>query len=292
MIDSKKVEITNANDEEYKRELLDSSYQRVKRLFVLTYDNAEGDNLVSVDSFKKSFLPTVKMQNYNIETDGRNFKDQSINDSIKKYDKVGKVWTGQSDDYTTGCLLDFTYFKNNYRLNAADLSKQKALDGDSRAIQQIIFTGNIKQKVENTKAIIYYFLEKMVEYSQVNLKLRDAQLKKLKTAVKNKTGTTLQMSLKMVDGNNMADDFLLTTRQKTKLRNAFNNNISCDLKLSRAQISKIIQSGGFLRSLLNKSVAPLIKVAILSGKNILAPLGITQLMQKFKRKHTAQEQRP
>ena len=188
--------------------------------------------------------------------------------------------------------MDFTYFKNNYRLNAADLSKQKALDGDSRAIQQIIFTGNIKQKVEDTKAIIYYFLEKMVEYSQVNLKLRDAQLKKLKTAVKNKTGTTLRMSLKMVDGNNMPDDFLLTTRQKTKLRNAFNNNISCDLKLSRAQISKIIQSGGFLGSLLNKSVAPLIKVAILSGKNILAPLGITQLMQKFKRKHTAQEQRP
>ena len=91
VIDSKKVEITNANDEEYKRELLDSSYQRVKRLFFLAYDNTEGDNLVFVDSFKKSFLPTVKMQNYNIEIDGRNFKDQSINDSVKKYDKFGKV---------------------------------------------------------------------------------------------------------------------------------------------------------------------------------------------------------
>ena len=165
VIDSKKVDITNANDEEYKRELLDSSYQRVKRLFFLAYDNTEGDNLVSVDSFKKSFLPTVKMQNYNIEIDGRNFKDQSINDSVKKYDKFGKVWTGQSDNYTTGCLLDFTYFKNIYRLNAADLSKQKALDGDSRAIQQIIFTGNIKQKAENTKVIIYYFLEKSKERS-------------------------------------------------------------------------------------------------------------------------------
>ena len=132
----------------------------------------------------------------------------------------------------------------------------------------------------------------MVECSQVNVKLRDAQLKKLKTAVKNKTGTTLRMSLKMVDGNNMPDDFLLTTRQKTKPRNAFNNNISSDLKLSRAQISKIIQSGGFLGSLLNKSAAPLIKVATPLGKNILAPLGITQLMQKFKRKHTSQEQQP
>ena len=132
----------------------------------------------------------------------------------------------------------------------------------------------------------------MVECSQVNVKLRDAQLKKLKTAVKNKTGTTLRMSLKMVDGNNIPDDFLLTTRQKTKSRNAFNNNISSDLKLSRAQISKIIQSGGFLGSLLNKSAAPLIKVATPLGKNILAPLGITQLMQKFKRKHTSQEQQP
>ena len=132
----------------------------------------------------------------------------------------------------------------------------------------------------------------MVECSQVNVKLRDAQLKKLKTAVKNKTGTTLRMSLKMVDGNNIPDDFLLTTRQKTKPRNAFNNNISSDLKLSRAQISKIIQSGGFLGSLLNKSAAPLIKVATTLGKNILAPLGITQLMQKFKRKHTSQEQQP
>ena len=132
----------------------------------------------------------------------------------------------------------------------------------------------------------------MVECSQVNVKLRDAQLKKHKTAVKNKTGTTLRMSLKMVDGNNIPDDFLLTTRQKTKSRNAFNNNISSDLKLSRAQISKIIQSGGFLGSLLNKSAAPLIKVATPLGKNILAPLGITQLMQKFKRKHTSQEQQP
>ena len=132
----------------------------------------------------------------------------------------------------------------------------------------------------------------MVECSQVNVKLRDAQLKKLKTAVKNKTGTTLRMSLKMVDGNNIPDDFLLTTRQKTKSRNAFNNNISSNLKLSRAQISKIIQSGGFLGSLLNKSAAPLIKVATPLGKNILAPLGITQLMQKFKRKHTSQEQQP
>ena len=73
--------------------------------------------------------------------DGRNFYDQPINDLIKQYDEVRKVSTGQSDDYKTGCLLDYAYFENNYRLIAVDLSKQKALDADPRAIQQIVFQG-------------------------------------------------------------------------------------------------------------------------------------------------------
>ena len=115
----------------------------------------------------------------------------------------------------------------------------------------------------------------MVEYSKVNVKLRDRQLKKLKTAVKNKTGTTLRMSLKMFNGNDLPQELLLTTRQKTRLRNAFNNNMSTDFKLSRAQIFKIIQSGGFLGSLLSKLAGPLMKVAIPLAKNVLAPLGIT-----------------
>ena len=74
----------------------------------------------------------------------------------------------------------------------------------------------------------------MVEYSKVDVKLSDTQLKKLKTAVRNKTGTTLKISLKMLNGNNLAHELLLTTKQKTKLRNAFNNNMSTDLKLSKA----------------------------------------------------------
>ena len=115
----------------------------------------------------------------------------------------------------------------------------------------------------------------MVEYSKINVKLSDTQLKKLKTAVKDKTGTTLRISLKMFDGNDLPHELLLTTRQKTKLRNAFNNNMSTDLKLSKAQISKIIQSGGFLGSLLSKLAGPLMKVAIPSAKNVLAPLWIT-----------------
>ena len=83
------------------------------------------------------------------------------------------------------------------------------------------------------------------------------------------------MSLKTLDGNYMPHKLLLTARQKTKLINAFNNNTSTDLKLSKAQISKITQSGGFLGSFLSKLAGPLMKVTIPLAKNVLAPLGIT-----------------
>ena len=83
------------------------------------------------------------------------------------------------------------------------------------------------------------------------------------------------MNFKMFNGNNLPHELLLTTRQKTKLRNAFENNMSIDIKLSKAQISKVIQSGGFLDSLLSKTAGPLIKVALPLAKDILAPLGIT-----------------
>ena len=99
--------------------------------------------------------------------------------------------------------------------------------------------------------------------------------KKLKNAVKNKTGTALRINLKMFNENSLPHGLLLTTRQKTKVRNAFNNKMSTDWKLSRAQISKTIESGEFLGSLLSKLAGPLMKVAIHLAKNILAPLGIT-----------------
>ena len=97
--------------------MLDSSSQGVKWLFVLAYDDTAGDNHVSVDSFKKYFLPRVKIENYNIEIDGRNFYDQPINNSIKQYEEVRKVSVWQGDDYTTGCLLDFAYFEKKLQIN-------------------------------------------------------------------------------------------------------------------------------------------------------------------------------
>ena len=102
----------------------------------------------------------------------------------------------------------------------------------------------------------------MVECTKVNVKLSNSEIKKLKDAVKNNTGTTLRISLKMFNGNNLPQELLLTTRQKTKIRNAFNNNTSTDIKFSKAKINKIIQSGGFLGRLLGpllKTGLPLIK---------------------------------
>ena len=160
---NKIVEIAAVNDEKYIRELLDSSCQGVKRLFILAYNNTAGNDQVSVDSYKKYFLPRVKIEKYKIEIDGRNFYHQPINDSIEQYDEIRKISTGQGDDYTTGCLLDFADFLKNYRLLAADLSKQKPLDADSRAIQQTIFTGKVKAVVANTRVVIFYILEKSKE---------------------------------------------------------------------------------------------------------------------------------
>ena len=111
-----------------------------------------------------------KIENCNIEIDGRNFYDQPTDDLIKKYDEVRKVSAGQGDGYTTGCLLDFAYFGKNYRLIAANLSKQKALDADSRGIQQIIFSGKASADV-----MIYYILEQsketMLEFAKVTTKV-------------------------------------------------------------------------------------------------------------------------
>ena len=92
--------------------------------FFLAYDNTADSNKVSVDSYRKYFLPSVKIDNWNIEIDGRNFYDQPINDSVKPYDEIRKVSAVQGDDCATRCLLDFAYFENNYRLITAHLSKQ------------------------------------------------------------------------------------------------------------------------------------------------------------------------
>ena len=113
--------------------LIDPSFQKVNRLFVLPFKDDDGRQ-----SHDQYYLPTVEIKDYNVMIDGRNFFDQPINSNLKIYNNVIKITTGQDDDYTPGCLLDYPYFKKYYKLIATDLSKQQKLDADPKQMQQII----------------------------------------------------------------------------------------------------------------------------------------------------------
>ena len=115
----------------------------------------------------------------------------------------------------------------------------------------------------------------MVEYSEINCKLTNVQLNILEKAVKSNEGATLRLDIRNFNKDEHPHELLLTTRQNTKLRNALNNNSATDIKLSKAQIKKIILSGGFLGKLLSKLAGPLMKVALPLAKNVLGPLSLT-----------------
>ena len=119
-----KIETRDLDDNNLTRFPLDVSFQVVRKLFVLAFDNSNnGTKKVERNNHRKYFLPRVNITNYNVLIDGRNFYDQPINDLVKQYGEIRKTATGQGDDYTTGCLLDYQYFKDHYQLIAVDLSK-------------------------------------------------------------------------------------------------------------------------------------------------------------------------
>ena len=109
-------------------------------MFALAYFVATGaaNDEAGIKGNKKYFLPRGEIKRYKVLIDGRNLYDQTINDLIKKHDEVRKVSTGHGDDYTTVCLLDYAFFKDNYRLIVVALSISKALDAVTRAIQRIV----------------------------------------------------------------------------------------------------------------------------------------------------------
>ena len=153
-----KIETKNLDANYVMRFPLDASFQGVNRLFVLAFNNTDGDNNVERDGHRKYFLPRVDITDYTVLIDGRNFYDQPISDQIRKYDEIRKNATGRGNDYTTGCLLDDQYFKDYYQLIAVDFSMQKELDANPRAIQQIEFYGMLK-----TNSQVCTFLEKSKE---------------------------------------------------------------------------------------------------------------------------------
>ena len=135
---------------------LDPPFQGVKRLFVMAYNRANGQP--TRNGQRKYYLPGIDLEKYNVIIDGRNFYNDPIESDIEKYRELKKVMTGKGEDYTTGSLLDFNYFSKPYKLVAVDLSKQKELDADPRAIQQIEF-----KYMLGTNSAINWVLEKSKE---------------------------------------------------------------------------------------------------------------------------------
>ena len=130
----------------------------------------ENDNHRTSD--ERYYLPTVEIKDYKIVINGENCFDQPIKNNKITYDNIRKIAIGQGDDYTTGCLLDYPYFANNYKMIAVDLSKQQALDADPRAIQQINFPANL-DRAGNTR--VYFILEEaketILDFSQGTVKV-------------------------------------------------------------------------------------------------------------------------
>ena len=127
----------------------------MNRPFVLTFEND-----TQRTSHSGYYLPNVEIKHYNVMINGENFFDQPIKNSKVTYENIRKIATGKGDDYKTGCLLDYPYFKDSYKMIAIDLSKQQAIDDDPRAIQQINFTANL-DRAGNTR--IYFILEEAKE---------------------------------------------------------------------------------------------------------------------------------
>ena len=146
----------DADDNVFQYINLDPSFQGVNRLFVMAYNRANGQP--TRNGQQKYYLPRIDLEKYNAIIDGRNFYDNPIESDIEKYRELKKVMIGKGEDYTTGSLLDLNYFDKHYKLVAVDLSKQKELDVDPRAIQQIEFKYMLR-----TNSIIYWVLEKSKE---------------------------------------------------------------------------------------------------------------------------------
>ena len=191
--------------------LIDPRFQGVNILFVLSFEN-EGDRKVHTGYN----LPKVETKDYNVLIDGENFFDQPVKNNTRTYDNIRKTSSGQGDEYTTGCLLDYNYFKEHYKMIAIYLSKEQELDCDPKAVQQVNFTGNLENQskmfffTEDAKetvldfsqglvqVFLFYFLVlyKMNEYNTLNAKLSNLQLNKLKSAIKNGTKVTLKSFIK------------------------------------------------------------------------------------------------
>ena len=133
------IDLKYKTQNQYLDLLIDPSFEGVNKLFVLSFENRR-----IWESHEQNFLSTVEIKEYSVMIDGWIFFDQPIKNDLRTYDNIWKITISQGDDYTTGCLLDYPYFKEYYKLIAINLSKRQKLDADSKAIQQINFTENLR----------------------------------------------------------------------------------------------------------------------------------------------------
>ena len=145
-----------------------SNFVGVNILFVLVYSNKNDDT--KRFEAKKYYLPKGIIKNYNVIINGKNFYYQATDSDIKRYEEIRKLTTGQ--DYTTGCLLDYDYIKNHYKLTAVDLSRQKELDADPEGIQRIEFVGQLKNvyviNADRSESMFVLTISKTVKTVQRN----------------------------------------------------------------------------------------------------------------------------
>ena len=147
--------VSTERQNQYLKFLTDSSFQVINRLFVLSFENENNRTVLT-----KDYLQTVEIKDYNVMINGKRLFDQPVKSTVRTFDNIQKIATGQGDDYTTGCLLDYNYFNNYYKMIAIGLSKQQALDSNLKTMQQINFTGNLDRVAS---VIMFFIIEEVKE---------------------------------------------------------------------------------------------------------------------------------
>ena len=137
---------------QYFDSLIDPNFQVVKRLFALSFENNN-----SKTEHTGYFLSKVEIKDYNVVINEKNVFLQLVKSDSRTYGNIPKIAPGQGDDYRTGCLLDYLFFKEHYKMIAIDLSKQQALDADRKAIQQVNIHGNLDRDGSTT---MFFVIEK------------------------------------------------------------------------------------------------------------------------------------
>ena len=172
---SKIEEVTIPQTDMFRRTTLDVSLQGVSKLFAASYETDDIERNANIEeSRRRYYLPRAEIKDYNVSIDGRHFYDQNVNSSIVRYNEFLKMTTGRSEDYSTGCLLDYDYYIKDFNIVGIDLSHQAVLDSDPKINQQIEFVYKLPS---GNAAINYNLLTVLEKEKQTVLKFSEGTVK-------------------------------------------------------------------------------------------------------------------